>query len=457
MENSVTKSECIETSEKTKEKKGYLGKFDLYTIGVGQAIGSGVLTLIGPAILLTGQSAWLAYVAACIWGFFMIAPIPWITSTLKLGGGFYSLIGDLAGKRLAGMYAVGFLPQTINLATYGVAIGMYANSLWPSLNSKWIGVIALSAFFIINLCGVDVMAKAQKIMVVLLFVALGLFIVMGVLQIKNPVMDITAPKFFSNGGKGFFAAIMLYVYSTNGYSCIMNYGKQAKNAKRDIPKALLYCIPTLMIIYGGVALVASGVLPLDKVAGQPLTLVAQQILHPSMFFVFMLGGPILALSSSINSTISNNCIPVAQSCKDGWLPKSWASQNRRGAYWKLMTFTYLMGILPVLFDFSISEVVNNIMLLASCVAFLQIYAYYQLPRKHPEAWEKSPMHISNKMYYFICTLSLIAYIAIFINSCTSLRLPVVIISLVAIIICMAYGWFRSENPKVKMETSVWEE
>ena len=44
-----------------KEKTGYLKRSDLYTIGVGQAIGSGVLTLIGPAILLTGQSAWLAY------------------------------------------------------------------------------------------------------------------------------------------------------------------------------------------------------------------------------------------------------------------------------------------------------------------------------------------------------------------------------------------------------------
>ena len=140
----------MNNSKSEQKTTGFLGRFDLYTIGVGQAIGSGVLTLIGPAILLTGQSAWLAYVAACVWGFFMIAPIPWITSTLKLGGGFYSVIGDLAGKRLAGMYAVGFLPQTINLATYGVAIGMYATSLWPSLNAKWIGCAALSLFFIIN-------------------------------------------------------------------------------------------------------------------------------------------------------------------------------------------------------------------------------------------------------------------------------------------------------------------
>lgn len=134
-----------------------------------------------------------------------------------------------------------------------------------------------------------------------------------------------------------------------------------------------------------------------------------------------------------------------------------SEQNRRGAYWKLMTFTYLMGILPVLLDFSISDVVNNIMLLASAVAFLQIYAYFQLPKKHAEAWEKSPMHISNGKYYFLCCLSLFAYICIFINSCKSLKLPVVIISLIAIVVCMAYGWFRSVSPDVKMETSVWED
>lgn len=163
------------------------------------------------------------------------------------------------------------LPQTINLATYGVAIGMYANSLWPQINAKWFGIAALSVFFAINLCGVDVMAKVQKILVILLFVALGLFIVLGCLQLKNPVFEFTAPDFFSNGPSGFFSAIMLYVYSTNGYSCIMNYGKQAKEAHKDIPKALLYCIPTLMVVYGGVAIVASGVLPLDQVAGQPLT------------------------------------------------------------------------------------------------------------------------------------------------------------------------------------------
>lgn len=439
----------------TAPSKGNLGRSDLYSIGVGQAIGSGVLTLIGPAILLTGQSAWLAYVVACVVGFFMIAPLPWICSTLRISGGFYSVVAGLAGERAAGMYAVGFLPQTINLATYAVAIGMYANSVFPNINAKWFGILALSIFLVINLFGVNVMAKVQKILVVALLACLAMFIVIGCMNLSNPVFDIGRPDFFSNGAGGFFSAIMLYVYSTNGYSCIMNYGKQCKNAQKDVPKALLYCVPTLAIVYGGVALVASGVLPLDQVAGQPLTYVAQAVLNNALFVVFMVGGPLMALSSSINSTISNNCIPVAQSCDDGWLPKSWAKRNRYGVAWKLMVFTYLMGCLPVLFDFTISQVVNNIMLLASVIAFIQIYAYFQFPKKYKDAWEKSSMHIPNVAFYTLCMLSLITYICIFINSCRSLSLQVVLISLIAIVVCMIYGFFRAKSPEVHIYTSMW--
>lgn len=87
-------------------------------------------------------------------------------------------------------------------------------ALWPQINAKWFGIAALSVFFAINLCGVDVMAKVQKILVILLFVALGLFIVLGCLQLKNPVFEFTAPDFFSNGPSGFF--------SCNHAVCIFN-------------------------------------------------------------------------------------------------------------------------------------------------------------------------------------------------------------------------------------------
>ena len=47
--------------EKKEIPKGTLGLVELYCLSIGQVIGAGVITLVGPAITATGYSAWLAY------------------------------------------------------------------------------------------------------------------------------------------------------------------------------------------------------------------------------------------------------------------------------------------------------------------------------------------------------------------------------------------------------------
>ena len=436
---------------------GSLGKPELYALSIGQVIGAGVITLVGPAIALTGLSTWLAYGAAIVLGFFLIIPIVFITSTLRLGGGYYSMLAGLAGEKPAGMYAVAFLTQTVSLSLFGVSLGVYAKSLWPQLNQQVVGIVFLTLFYIINLMGVNIMAKAQKLMTWLLIAALMMFVVVGMTKLKNPVFDLHSANYFSGGTGGFFAAVYLFVYSTNGYSMTMNYGRDAKNAKRDIPWAILMSVPTLILIYCGVAIVGSGVLPLEQVVNQPLTLAAKEILLPALFIIFMVGGPIMALMTTINSTMAYNCIPIAQSCKDGWLPKSFARTNRRGSYYLILTFVYLMGLIPILLNFSVTTITNNIMLLNSVMSFLYSYAYYQLPKKYPEAWAKARFHVPDKIYYLIVTISLIAYFSVFINSVKSLTPVITIVSICAILFCMVFGLVRSKSPNVKIETSLWED
>lgn len=434
---------------------GRLRLSDLTAIGIGQAVGSGLITLIGPAILLTGQSAWFTYVLAVFWGFAMICPIPFITSALRIQGGFYSIVAGMGGKKLAGMYALAFLPQVINGSVYGVAMGMYAHSLWPQLNSVAFGSVFVTIFFIINLFGINVMAKTQKALVVILFCALAMFGIGGAFKISNPVFNFSTPAFFSGGAKGVFMAIMLFVYSTNGYSCIMNYGRNARDARRDVPRAIFLCVPILVLVYGGIAIVATGVLPLEQVAGQPLTYVAQRVLTPSLFVLFMIGGPLLELSTSVNSTLANNWVPIAQSCRDGWLPKSLASENRFGVPWKILTFAYVVAIVPVLLDFSIQRVVASLMLVVSGATFLQIFAYYRLPKIYPHSWEEAHLHVPNWCYYLIVTTSLVAYVAVFLNSVITLPVPMVLIGVTALIICMVYGLVRSRSEDVIIRAALW--
>ena len=212
-------------------KPGTLGRTELYALAIGQVIGAGVITLIVPAIKMTGYSAWLAYFVAILMGFVMILPFVFISSTLRLGGGNYSMLCDLSSPRTSGVFAYMYLTQCLSLSLFGASAAAYLGDIIPALNSHWarviVGVTLLTFFYVVNLMGVDIMAKAQKMMTWLLIEALILFAIVGIFKMKLPIFDFSDPSFaingwgitFNNGqiSGGFLGAVLLFVYSTQGY------------------------------------------------------------------------------------------------------------------------------------------------------------------------------------------------------------------------------------------------
>ena len=144
-------------TENKGSKKG-LSLMDLVAISAGQVIGAGVITLIGPAISETGLSAWLAYAAAIIMGFLSILPFILISSTLVLKGGEYSIVLNMLGEKIAGIYSVAFITQCLSLSLLGSSMGIYINSIFPNINAQLVGICAVSVFYILNLSGTNVMS-----------------------------------------------------------------------------------------------------------------------------------------------------------------------------------------------------------------------------------------------------------------------------------------------------------
>ena len=144
-------------------KPGTLGRTELYALAIGQVIGAGVITLIVPAIKMTGYSAWLAYFVAILMGFVMILPFVFISSTLRLGGGNYSMLCDLSSPRTSGIFAYMYLTQCLSLSLFGASAAAYLGDIIPALNSHWarviVGVTLLTFFYVVNLMGVDIMAE----------------------------------------------------------------------------------------------------------------------------------------------------------------------------------------------------------------------------------------------------------------------------------------------------------
>lgn len=463
---------AIQIVKEAEPKPGILGKPELYALAIGQVIGAGVITLIVPAIKMTGYSAWLAYFVAIIMGFIMILPFVFISSTLRLGGGNYSMLCDLAGPTTSGVFAFMYLTQCLSLALFGTSAAAYLGDVIPQLNGQLakviVGTLLLTFFFVVNLMGVDIMAKVQKLMTWLLIAALLLFAVVGIFNIKLPIFNFSDPGFMLNGpgitftdgqiSGGFIGATLLFVYSTQGYYMTTAYGRDAKNARRDIPLVLLYCVPTLLILYVGVAMAGVGCMTVEEY-GQSTTLVfaARKLFPTWLFYVFIIGGPIMALLSTLNSSFAYNAITIGQSCDDGWLPAFFGKKNKRGSRTYILTFMYLVGLIPIVFGLSITTITNMVQLITSAFALLNFYAMIQMPKKYPAAWKKARFHVPDKIYYTICVVSLLGFIIVLWKSLLSMSRGLAVVNVVVIGAAAIIGVIRAKTGNIEIHTSVWAE
>lgn len=428
-----------------------LGLTDLVAISTGQVIGAGVVTLIGTAAALTGISAWLAYGAAVIVGFFSILPFIFISSATMLQGGEYSIVANMLDKRLAGFYATAFITQCLNLSLLGTSLGSYVNSIFPEANGRIVGLIAVTFFFVLNLGGVNIMADVQKVLSLILVIALLIFGFYGMTQVNPAVYDISSPTFLQDGYGGFMAAIAVYAFSTYGQYMVMNFSKDAKNPTKDIPLAILISTGIILVVYVTVAITDCGILPIEEIADQPLTNVARKLF--GVFYpLFIIGGPVMALVTTMNSTYGSRANPLLRAAKDGWFPAIARKTNKKNVPTVIMVAIFLIGILPLLFNLSIATITNNLVLVGYLLRFLTAVSIIRMPKMMAEQWKKSFLHVPDPVFYAIMAISVLANVYMVYLSLQGLPAAIVLINVVFLVFCAIYAVIRYNSGKVTMDS-----
>ncbi len=79
-----------------------------------------------------------------------------------------------------------------------------------------------------------------------------------------------------------------------------------------------------------IGIVASGVLPVEDVAFENLTLVAKEIFPTWLYLFFVFGGAVFALLTTLNGTLSWVTRGLQAAARDGWLPEKVAEENKAG-------------------------------------------------------------------------------------------------------------------------------
>ena len=442
-------NEKQQTMSSTKDLARVLGKKELMGIAIGQIIGAGIMSMMGVAIAMTGRSANLAFMLSAVFTMCTFFPSIFITSCIRMRGGMYTQMAIFAGDKFAGYYSVVYFITNMSLAMYALSFAEYALALLPSGGSeKVIALIVGTAFFILNYFGVDLMAKIQNLLVIVLVLSLAMFAVFGL-----PSVDLA--NYFSNadgmfltdGIPGFLTATAYLGFATGGATVILGVSAECKNPTKDIPFVIIVSTVGVAILYGFVATVASGVLPVPEVANQPLTLVAQQILPGPLYILFIVGGAMFALATTLNSQIMSCTKPVMQSCEDGWFPTSLAALSKFKTPYKILIIYYIILVVPILLDLEIAQISSIVQILGYVNNLILTTTAMKLPKMFPEAWEKSAFHVPTPVFY---ALMIIADIAILIQASfmvSSMTLQLIVFNVAVLAAGFIWALYRTGTGK----------
>jgi len=344
-----------------------------------------------------------------------------------------------------------YVPMALNFATFCVGFAQYVRSIFPGINAKAAAVVVLIIFYLLNLKGIDLFVKVQNILTAALIIMLLIFGLYGLPKVSPEVFSFSSPEFAINGFDGFIQAVTMFIFSTVAYQILLNFSAEAKDPKNNIPKAQLGTLIAICIIYPLVAIVAGGILPLEEAANQPLTVIARHMWPTPVVIAFIIFGPLAALVTTLNGNFAGYGRPLLGAAKDGWFPSVMARQNKAGAPYVFLTLGALIALVPILAGFDISSIIRNMVIIFNVNTFFIFLSAFAMPKKYPEKWQASKLHLPDGLYYVVMTFSGILILASIYLQLRNLNLFIILFTVALYGIVIVYGNYRYKKGYVKFE------
>ncbi|WP_067827221.1 amino acid permease [Actinomadura kijaniata] len=281
--HAMTRRKPVDQIDDESESSGLsrtLGLWQLTAIGVGGIIGAGIFSLAGavanktagPAVLLSFLIAGVASAAAAFSYAEFAGLIPRAGSAYTYG---YAVLGEFAG------WAIGWdllLEYTAIVAVVAIGISGYFNDLlgfmhvdlplWmmgaPGTEPEGVAagsykvnlfaaLLCLLIAWVLNL-GMKNAARFETALVYLKVGIVLLVIVVGVFKINTGNYS----PFFPFGVGGAVTGAATVFFAVFGYDAMSTAAEESKDARRHMPKAIIYSLAISMVLYVLACLVLTG-------------------------------------------------------------------------------------------------------------------------------------------------------------------------------------------------------
>ncbi len=327
--------------------KKELGFWEVFSIASGAMISSGIFILPGIAFEKSGPSMILAYFLGGILALGGILNVIELATAMPKAGGDYFFVmrtlGPLVGT-ISGILSWSALSLKSAFAIFGIS-SFIDGILRGTVNIHDVLIISIFVtlfFMVLNAVGVDIAAKFEVALVVILLAVMVIYIIFGMKTVDisryTPFVSsfkngefIDAVSIFSYEGihRVIGTASLIFV-SFGGLLKATTVAEEVKDAGSNITKGMITSIMTIIVLYVLILIITVGNIDGQLLAGSlsPISDTAKKIFGTWGFYVIDFAA-LLAFFTTANAGImAASRYPMALS-RDGLVPPFMGKVNKR--------------------------------------------------------------------------------------------------------------------------------
>ncbi|MFJ6073244.1 amino acid permease [Streptomyces sp. NPDC093065] len=314
-----------------------LGLWQLTMISIGATLGTGIFVVLGEAVPKAGPAVTLSFVIAGLTALFSALSYAELAGTIPVAGSSYSYAYATMGELIA--WVCGWclvLEYGVSVAAVAVGWGEYLNELLDGtigvtlpavlsappgdggiFNLPALTVVLLAMTFLLG--GARESARANTIMVVVKIAALVLFCAIGVQGFRSGNYE----HFMPLGMAGVSAAGATLFFSYIGFDAASTAGEEAKNAQRDLPRAIMLSLIIVTVLYVLVAAVAVGAKPWRTFTDSEASLaqIMTDVTGQSFWGTLLAFCAVVAIASVVLTVLYGQTRVLFAMSRDGLVPK----------------------------------------------------------------------------------------------------------------------------------------
>jgi APA family basic amino acid/polyamine antiporter len=329
--------------------KRSIGLWSAVAINVGAIIGGGIFVVTGIVAGYAGSALIVSMVIAGVIAFITAWSFAKLTAWQPVEGGVYEY-----GRQLVSPYA-GFLAgwmwlvaNTFTGAAVSLGFAYYLASAFPNLPTSWVAAVLCLAFTALNLVGARESTRVNNVLVAIKLAVLAFFVAFGVLHVNLGNFDPFVPL-----SSGVLYGTFFVFFAYGGFARVSVVAEEVKDAKRNVPLALLVSLAISMLVYVLVGLVAVGLLGPVGLASSPSPLsTAIGVTGNSLAVQTIAVGGLVATASVLLTAILGVSRMAYSMARRNDLPSALARLHHRflTPYYAIVVSGVLMAFLALFID-----------------------------------------------------------------------------------------------------------